>query len=132
MIESATLHRYLLLLGSADSNGEQRLALARDRLAQASRLEVASRVVCGPSVADGDPNRYTNQAVLLASALRRDAFMDALKQFERELGRDAKHRGVIDLDLAREYDAEGRLRWENPAKLAHPLFRALADEAAPR
>ncbi len=132
MSDSAATRLYLLLLGSADDSGEQRLAQARHRLARTYELKAVSRVICGPSVAEGDPNRYANQAVLLASTLERGAFADALKHCERELGRDADHRGVIDLDLAREYDIEGRLCWDNPAKLAHPLFSTLADEVAPR
>ena len=38
---------------------------------------------------------------------------------------------AIDLDLAREYGADDALRWENPAKLEHPVFVDLAAQVAP-
>ncbi len=127
----AAAHDYLLILGSAAEDGERRLAQARAHLLAHGAIGAASRVVRGPSVDPGDANVYTNQAILLRVALERTAFEAALKASEHRLGRDAQHRGLIDLDLAREYDEHGRLRWENPAKLAHPLFRDLAASVVP-
>lgn len=123
---------YLLLLGSARHDGQARVAQARARLGQLGEVVAHSEVVVGPSVSAGDPHVYANQALRLASPLPRDELNAALKQLERALGRlpgDAAC--AIDIDLAREYDSHGELRWENPAKLAHRLFLQLAAQVEP-
>ena len=124
-------HRYLLILGSG-TDGEAQLARARDALAGEGRILALSPLVSGGSVVAGDPHRYANQAILLETTLERTAFNARLKALEVELGR---HPGddacAIDLDLAREYAPDGELRWENPAKLEHPVFVDLAEQVAP-
>nr|WP_295378959.1 2-amino-4-hydroxy-6-hydroxymethyldihydropteridine diphosphokinase [Pseudoxanthomonas sp.] len=124
-------HRYLLILGSG-ADGEAQLARARAALAGEGRLLASSPVVTGASVVSGDPHRYANQAVLLETALARTAFNARLKALETELGRRPGDAAcAIDLDLAREYAIDGEMRWENPAKLEHPLFEKLAAQVAP-
>lgn len=126
-----SLHRYLLILGSG-ADGEAQLARARAALADEGRILALSPVVSGDSVVAGDPHRYANQAMLLETVQERTAFNARLKSLEIELGR---HPGdaacAIDLDLAREYAADGEMRWENPAKLGHPVFVDLAEQVAP-
>jgi len=123
---------YLLLLGSAREDGRARVAQARERLAALGEVVASSEVISGPSVSPGDPHTYANQALRLASRLSREDLNAALKQLERELGRQPGDAAcAIDIDLAREYDQAGRLRWENPAKLAHPLFLQLAAQVEP-
>ncbi|MGX5729296.1 2-amino-4-hydroxy-6-hydroxymethyldihydropteridine diphosphokinase [Pseudoxanthomonas beigongshangi] len=126
-----SLHRYLLILGSG-TEGDVQLARARAALAGEGRILALSPVVIGDSVVAGDPHRYANQAVLLETALERLAFNARLKALEAELGRRPGDAAcAIDLDLAREYGADHELRWENPAKLEHPVFVALAAQVAP-
>ncbi len=126
-----SLHRYLLILGSG-TEGDVQLARARAALAGEGRILALSPVVTGDSVVAGDPHRYANQAVLLETALERLAFNARLKALETELGRRPGDAAcAIDLDLAREYGADHELRWENPAKLEHPVFVALAAQVAP-
>lgn len=117
--------RYLLILGSGVD--EAALARARAALRARGRILALSPVIVGPSVVDGDPARYANQALLYESDLPRAEFGAWLKQLERELGRQAETVPcAIDLDLAREYAVDGALCWENPDKLAHRVFRDLA------
>jgi len=123
---------YLLLLGSAREDGRARVAQAREHLAALGEVVASSEVISGPSVSPGDPHTYANQALRLASRLSRENLNAALKQLERELGRQPGDAAcAIDIDLAREYDHAGTLRWENPAKLAHPLFLQLAAQVEP-
>lgn len=123
---------YLLLLGSARDDGQARVAQARERLAALGEVVASSEVISGPSVSPGDPHTYANQALRLASLLSREDLNAALKHLERELGRQPGDAAcAIDIDLAREYDDAGTLRWENPAKLAHPLFLQLAAQVEP-
>lgn len=125
-------HRYLLILGSG-TDGDAQLARARDRLRAQGRIVALSPVIVGPSVVDGDPHRYANQALLFATSLAREPFNALLKRLEAELGRrDGDGACAIDLDLAQEYGHDAALRWENPIKLAHPLFRDLAAQVRPR
>ena len=131
MSEREVAH-YLLLLGSAREDAPTRVAQAREGLSSLGEIIAVSEVISGPSVSPGDPHVYANQAVRLASPLARDDFNLALKQLEYQLGRrpgDASC--AIDIDLAREYDSAGALRWENPAKLAHRLFLDLAAQVQP-
>lgn len=125
--------RYVLLLGSARSDGRERLQQAIDHLQALGEIEAASQVIVGPSVSPGDPHHYANQAVRLRADVQRDALAPRLKHIETALGRhDGGDGCAIDIDLAREYDAHAALRWENPAKLAHPLFVDLAAQVTPR
>lgn len=125
--------QYVLLLGSAREDGQARVGHAIEQLRALGDIVAVSRLVIGPSVTRGDAHRYANQAVRLASAFPRAELAPALKQIETALGRqDGDEACAIDIDLAREYDAQGALRWENPAKLDHRLFVDLAAEVAPR
>lgn len=125
-------HRYLLLLGSAREDGERRVEQAIARLNRLGSISAQSDVVSGPSVNPGDPHRYANRAVMLDAMLDRETLAPQLKAIETELGRQDGGDGcAIDIDLAREYSANGEMRWENPDKLAHSVFVALAAQVAP-
>ncbi|MFT4198807.1 MAG: 2-amino-4-hydroxy-6-hydroxymethyldihydropteridine diphosphokinase [Pseudoxanthomonas sp.] len=118
-------HRYVLLLGS--SVAEELLRRAVEALAGAGAVEAVSDVVHGPSVVAGDGRHFFNMAVRLRSALDRAALLPTIKRIERELGRaPGAAQCAIDIDLAMELDAHGRVLWEAPDKLAAPLFRRLA------
>lgn len=126
-----SVHHYLLILGSG-IDGERQLARARERLRAEGTVLALSPVIVGPSVVAGDPHRYANQAMLFAVSLARAPFNGLLKRIETDLGRQPGGEAcAIDLDLAREYDIDGGLQWENPDKLAHPVFRGLAAQVTP-
>lgn len=125
-------HRYVLLLGSG-TDEEARLRHARDGLKRRGRILARSGIVHSPSVVPGDGHHYVNQALLFCSELPRTEFAPWLKALEQKLGRTPEDEPcVIDIDLVGECDAHGAPLWEDPAKLAHPLFRDLVAKVARR
>lgn len=125
------MHRYLLLLGT-DTDDESWLRQARIRLGQSGRLLRESKLVHGCSVVPGDGHRYINQALLIETTQPRDEWAAWLKRAECDLGRRRDGANyLIDIDLAAECDAQDRVIWHNPDKLAHALFRELAGQVLP-
>ncbi|WP_454832712.1 2-amino-4-hydroxy-6-hydroxymethyldihydropteridine diphosphokinase [Pseudoxanthomonas wuyuanensis] len=124
-------HHYLLLLGT-DTDDESWLRQARIRLGQSGGLLRESKLVHGPSVVPGDGHRYINQALLLETVQPRDELAAFLKRVECDLGRRRDSANyLIDIDLVAECDAQDRVIWQNPDKLAHALFRELAGQVLP-
>ena len=121
-------HRYVLLLGTSLASP---LVLERaiESLAVEGLIEAASRRVSGPSISAGDARHFHNQAVVLATALTREALPARLKQIEAALGRTPNAPDcVIDIDLACECDGHGIVLWRDDRKLGHALFLDLMQD----
>lgn len=124
-------YRYLLLLGT-DTDDESWLRQAQMRIGESAKLLRESKLVHGPSVVPGDDHHYINQALLIETTQSRGGLAALLKRLEDELGRRRDGDAcLIDIDLVAESDAQDRVIWQNPDKLAHALFRELAGQVVP-
>ena len=121
----------VLVLGS-NVDAHAQLARARAALATHGAIAALSREVDAPSHAAGDASVYANQALALETAAAPGAFRTIARDIEAGLGR---RRGdtacALDIDIVAGLAADGTLSWHDPAKLAPPLFVALACDAMP-